>query len=1095
MAIIGADTSGLQKSINEAKSVLDKYTKEAKNSGSQIKTVTESQVASYQRVVKVLDKVASGTLSTKQQEKALASQIKELKIQWANLSDEAKRGDFGKSLSASCKTAQAQLKQLQAQLGQVKGEMKQVGNTPMGGFNFKGFALQGAAMATGIGSVMAGATLAVDALKKGVTTTMEFNKAQSTLQAVTGKSASELALLTDQALELGSKTRYSASEIAGLQIELAKLGFDPTQIKQMTEHIQNFATAVGTDLSSAASLAGATLRMFGLDASESQRVADVLSKSCSASALSFEYLNSGMSTIGPVANSFGLSLEDVTGLLGVLANAGFDASSAATAGRNIILNLADANGKLAQALGRPVKSGTELMDALKVLRDREIDLGEALELTDKRSVAAFNTLLDGSESGKELIATLQDCNGAAKEMSDTMSDNLEGDLAGLNSAWEGLMLSLGGGQSVFRNVVQWLTSLIGTINENCKAIAEWATDFYNNSAIVRGILQTLVLGFKNTFNSLVFIVKNAMNNIKAFFVILSKVLTGDFEGAVKAWKDALTKNVKNTKEFASQFKKNVEGAFNETINGKITVNQKVETNTTTTEQNTNNKKDTTNTSTKNKGGKTSGKSGKGGKGGKSTTTSKPVYKEGSIGKIESDISNLQAKLKLAISDKDRQEIQKQILELTKQKEAIELSLKAKPDEGSIKAIDDAISEKQKELNLAVSDTSRANIQKEINTLTEQKRVMELKIKPVVDDDAIEGLNEKLSEHQKKVSEKKSTIKTKVTEVEQASSNVESIKEELSFQESVIKTYKKQYQAIQEKIKLGTVLTGNEQKLVSVYDQAKDKVDALSESYKQASANAQQLQANANFKDKMYSGIKGTVDNLGNLNNSIQNVEGTWGSLMDNWGDMSTFEQITNSIGAVISTIQEVIGAYESIMSIIELFGEISEASSAKKIAADSAEMAMDSAKTATETANTEVKIANDTAENTSTMGKLGIKEADAIAGATQSGASLPFPANIAAIAAGIAAVIAGFAMVFSCFADGGIVGGNTTIGDYNLCRLNKGEMVLNGTQQARLFNMLDSGSGGNMNVGVIPSTIKIKGSDIYIALRNLGKTNPNGIKL
>ena len=66
MAIIGADTSGLQKSINEAKSVLDKYTKEAKNSGSQIKTVTESQVASYQRVVKVLDKVTSGTLSTKQ---------------------------------------------------------------------------------------------------------------------------------------------------------------------------------------------------------------------------------------------------------------------------------------------------------------------------------------------------------------------------------------------------------------------------------------------------------------------------------------------------------------------------------------------------------------------------------------------------------------------------------------------------------------------------------------------------------------------------------------------------------------------------------------------------------------------------------------------------------------------------------------------------------------------------------------------------------------------------------------------------------------------------------------------------------------------
>jgi hypothetical protein len=66
MAVIGADTSGLVKSVNEAKSVLEKYSKEAKNSGSQIKTVSESQVASYQRVVKALEKVSSGTMTTKQ---------------------------------------------------------------------------------------------------------------------------------------------------------------------------------------------------------------------------------------------------------------------------------------------------------------------------------------------------------------------------------------------------------------------------------------------------------------------------------------------------------------------------------------------------------------------------------------------------------------------------------------------------------------------------------------------------------------------------------------------------------------------------------------------------------------------------------------------------------------------------------------------------------------------------------------------------------------------------------------------------------------------------------------------------------------------
>jgi len=60
----------------------------------------------------------------------------------------------------------------------------------------------------------------------------------------------------------------------------------------------------------------------------------------------------------------------------------------------------------------------------------------------------------------------------------------------------------------------------------------------------------MVLSFKNAFSGIVFIVKTAMNNIRAFFVIISKVLTGDFEGAVKSWKDAIGKNVDYTKDFA-----------------------------------------------------------------------------------------------------------------------------------------------------------------------------------------------------------------------------------------------------------------------------------------------------------------------------------------------------------------------------------------------------------------------------------------------------------------------------------------------------------------------------------------------------------------
>jgi hypothetical protein len=179
--------------------------------------------------------------------------------------------------------------------------------------------------------------------------------------------------------------------------------------------------------------------------------------------------------------------------------------------------------------------------------------------------------------------------------------------------------------------------MVSTINDTCKAIAEWATDFYNNSIVIRGILQAIVLGFKNAFNAIVLIVKNAMNSIRAFFVVISKALEGDFSGAVKAWKDALGKNLENTKDFARQYKKNVEDAINNTINGRIKVNQKVETKTTDTSSKTST---TTTTGTKNTTKGKSSTSGKSKKSGSTTKNTKPDYLEGSLGKIESDISNL-----------------------------------------------------------------------------------------------------------------------------------------------------------------------------------------------------------------------------------------------------------------------------------------------------------------------------------------------------------------------------------------------------------------------------------------------------------------------
>nr|DAZ52427.1 MAG TPA: Putative tail length tape measure protein [Caudoviricetes sp.] len=119
---------------------------------------------------------------------------------------------------------------------------------------------------------------------------------------------------------------------------------------------------------------------------------------------------------------------------------------------------------------------------------------------------------------------------------------------------------------------------------------------------------------------------------------------------------------------------------------------------------------------------------------------------------------------------------------------------------------------------------------------------------------------------------------------------------------------------------------------------------------------------------------------------------------------------------------------------------------------------------------------------------IGAKQGEAMANGTASASALPFPANIAAIASIIATVVSTFANIMSAvgaFADGGIVGGGNLHGDKVLARLNGGEMVLNRTQQAKLFRTIESGNIGNQSASSVSQVNwKIKGSDLYGVLTN-----------
>ena len=322
----------------------------------------------------------------------------------------------------------------------------------------------------------------VGGLRDAISTIIEFEKKNSTLAAILGTTKKSIKDLTDEARRLGATTSYTAAQVTALQIELAKLGFFKEDIKAMTPSVLKFAKAVDTDLASAATLAGATLRIFNLDAEDTERAVSTMTMGCNASALSFEYLNTAMSIVGPVANSFGFTIEETTALLGALANSGFDASSAATATRNILLNLADSSGKLALALGGPVDNLEDLVKGLKKLNSEGIDLNKALDLTDKRSVAAFNTFLNGTDT----VLNLRDAVTGAEEgfnaISEEMGDNVQGALNRLSSTIEGVVLRFYESKGILRDLIDLVTLMVEGVGGMIDMFNKWGVVTYTVTA-------------------------------------------------------------------------------------------------------------------------------------------------------------------------------------------------------------------------------------------------------------------------------------------------------------------------------------------------------------------------------------------------------------------------------------------------------------------------------------------------------------------------------------------------------------------------------------------------------------------------------------
>lgn len=1130
-AVIAADTTRFTRAINEAQSVLSRYAREARTASGSISTcasVTDAQVTSYQRLVRAMQRVSNGTMTTSQAERALVQQIQELRIQWANLSDDARRSDFGRALSESMASAERQLEQVRTQIRQTREELdnlssasegfdlSSIGNSinslrsgDISGFVSQLQALRNISLGSIVSSVGAlGASLSaaiapVAALVGGIaalgytvsesiSSVSDFETHLDGLQSLTGLGDDAMKSIADGAIEMSKGFKSSASEIVDsmklIGSQAPELLQNQDALMKVTEAANVLSEAAGIEVVDAAKGVTTVMNQMGASASEATEIINVLAASSQQGSADVAYLNTAFEKAGTAAKSAGMDYTQLAAAIETIAPKFSSADVAGSTLNSTLLALSvQANDKF-----KPAVVGMD--QALQNLAKAEMDDIQMKNLVGASNITMLKTLIEAKDTFKGFESSLAGTNTAYEQMA-INADNLDGTIGGLKSNWEALLLTLGESE-IIQGIIQFFQQVISTLTELINYISATIKEFEGlggsinivdalgavwkvNVAIIKAaceIIEVAIAAVIKLFQKIGQVVRSVWGSIKQ---TLKNV--GFFEPIRNACKSVIT-------WFTNMVQK-IQGVWTDfkrwlglnVASTKITVDNEVG------DAVGGNKPSggTSSSSGSTSSGSisstvSSGKTGR--KTPKVTTTkvtTKPQYKEGSLGKIEENISKKQAELKLAISDEDRKKIQKEINDLTKKKEAIELSLKVQPDAGSLQSLEDSISKKQKELKLAVSDSSREQIQKEIDELTGQKQAIEILLKPAIDDKGIEGLKDKISQHSEKKQNQPSGNK-----VSQAETKADNLKEELKYNQDIVKSYKEQYKAIQSRLKAGVTLTTNESQLADIYEDAKKKVDDLTSAYDNAAKSAEQLKANSTFNKKMYAGIKGTIKTIGSLNDSVVGVTSTWENMAESWNDMSTFKKVTSSISAVISTINEAMGTYEAISDVVQLFGEISEASAAKKVAADATEMASDSTKTALSTANSQVEIANNQQEQMSDLASVGTKQASAIASATASGAKLPFPANLAAIAAGIAAVVAAFAMI-SSFADGGIIGGNTTLGDMNIARVNKGEMILNGTQQKRLFSILDGGVSASPN-NITSGNVKfeIKGSTLVGVLKN-----------
>lgn len=367
-----------------------------------------------------------------------------------------------------------------------------------------------------------------------VKTAANFESSMSEVQAISGATGKDFDALRDKAQEMGAKTKFSASQSAEAMTYMAMAGWKTEDMLGGISGIMNLAAASGEDLATTSDIVTDALTAFGKSAKDSGELADIMAAASSNANTNVSMMGETFKYAAPIAGALGYTMQDTALAIGLMANAGIKGTQAGTSLRSMFTRLASPPDECANAMEKLGISITNADGTMKPFRSVIGDLRTAFSGLSEAEQAQYAKALAGQEAMSGLLAivnaapsdvekltgAIDNSNGAAEKMANTMNDNLNGKITLLKSQLEGLAIEMGTA----------LTPMLDKVIDAVSKVATWfgsLDDSTKQTVITIGLVVAAA-------GPVLLITGKLISSIGSIISVLGKAgsLLGTFGGAI-----------------------------------------------------------------------------------------------------------------------------------------------------------------------------------------------------------------------------------------------------------------------------------------------------------------------------------------------------------------------------------------------------------------------------------------------------------------------------------------------------------------------------------------------------------------------------------